>query len=128
MSDSERMVRDLVAAATGALVGGLVVVCWYSYHNAKSTEHDAQLLSIAAKEVVPMVYCAKDIPAGTAITLDELDPRPTEVQHLPASSISDVWVAVRRVALHNKRKGEPLYFEDVGLGVILNNKGDAPPK
>jgi Flp pilus assembly protein CpaB len=97
-----------------ALVAALVTASWYEYcakekHSGKVTDEQN------ATELVTIVCCADDIPAGTTIKRSQLQDKKVRLRSCPENVIDSVWVAVGRSIPFDKKKGDLVYLEDFGL-------------
>ncbi len=80
------------------------------------------LLSQSTQGSTPasIVYCTKEITAGSQIAIEQLSVKQVPVSQCPANSVYDIWIAVGRIAKQTLEPGDVVYFENVGLAEKIN--------
>ncbi len=122
--EGRNMSRDLIAASLGALVAGLIVATYYQVHRG-DFDYDVLLKQhaeyaawvIEGQQKVPIVYCVKDVPAGNVYTYDALETKTIDIAHCPANVVDCVWVAVGRISVPGKKKGDPIFLSEFGFDI-----------
>ena len=111
--------RDLFCGVIGAVVGAVCLTAWCEYSSGDFTlvcqGIEMELRKCQDADKVPILYCVRDIPAGTVITIDTVVRRTIDMGHCPTNAISDEWIAVGRVSGCNIKKGEVLSLDEFGL-------------
>jgi hypothetical protein len=80
-----------------------------------SKENSLLNRSLSGK-TAPLLVCARDIPAGTIISMDMVDTKIVPSSSFPCDSFDNIYVAVGREMLCSQKKGEPLHSQSLGFG------------
>ena len=116
MGNGVTILREIVKGLVIAALAGTVVAFWYECrHNQQPLKTSPDLREKHGTDLVPVVYCIKDVPQGTLVQLKDLETRNIEMDQCPANVITTPWIAVGRTAKLSLHKGQLVYFEDFAL-------------
>lgn len=91
------------------------LLTWQITAGCDSDYYGRQISEICKKELFPVVYCRKDIPANTVITPDHLELRIVPDEILPANACDCILVALGRKVNYPIKKGDALFLADFRL-------------
>ena len=74
-----------------------------------------RLIDIRARELFPVVYCRKDIPANTKITEEYVELRAVHENILPANACNEISTVIGKKVRYPIKKGDALFLADFGL-------------
>lgn len=81
----------------------------WNYTSGNFDKYYADLVfELRSKQVFPVVYCRKTIPANTTITSDYLELRRVPEKILPASAMDSISNVVGRKSNHAIEEGDPI--------------------
>lgn len=98
----------LFSLVSSAITWFITSRCDYDYYT-------KQLAAIRQKQLFPVVYCRKNIPANVEITSDYLEFRMVPEDILPANACDSVSIVLGRKAKSPIKQGAALFLADFGL-------------
>jgi hypothetical protein len=110
----------ILAGVLIALASGSTVAAWYQMHPCE------KVIWKFPDNLVPAVYCAKDIPANSIITYDQVELRKVRESRLPANACDSVYVPIGRKLPFPRKRGEAICLEDFGLIQFFDSNGKPP--
>ncbi|MBS2005764.1 MAG: hypothetical protein JST01_01905 [Cyanobacteria bacterium SZAS TMP-1] len=94
---------------------GSSVLTWFFTSRYDYDRYAQAIAEFRAKQIYPVVYCRKDIPANTEITSEYLEFRRVPENILPANACESISVVLGRKAKYPIKKGSALFLADFGL-------------
>jgi len=79
-----------------------------------SKENSLLNRSLSGK-TAPLLVCARDIPAGTIISMDMVDTKIVPSSSFPCHAFESIYAAVGREMLCSQKKGEPIHAPNLGF-------------
>jgi flagella basal body P-ring formation protein FlgA len=115
--------REILKGLAIAVLAGTCVAFWYECcKNPQALKTNPDLSDKLGNQLVPIVYCVKDVPRGLVVELDDLETHTIEMDRCPANVVTTPWIAVGRTAKRGLHKGKLVYFEDFGLALKQDSK------